>query len=100
MNAFDKTIGCLAIENGLGQIGVTPKTKGIYLSFGVSATKAPVALRWTRQNCYLLLTGDISSFTYSKTDGIKQKQNAMIHFWEMLISEIVGKSMVKQEGWN
>ncbi len=29
MNAFDKTIGCLAIENGLGQIGVTPKTKGI-----------------------------------------------------------------------
>lgn len=45
MNAFDKTIGCLAIENGLGQIGVTSKTKGIYLSFGVSATKAPGALR-------------------------------------------------------
>lgn len=40
---------------------------------------------------------DISSFIYGKTEGIKQELNEMIRLQEMLVLEIVGKSMVKEE---
>lgn len=33
----------------------------------------------------------------TKTEGIKQELNEMIRLQEMLVSEIVGKSMVKEE---
>ena len=44
-----------------------------------------------------LMSHDISSFTYGKTEGIKQELNEMIRLQEMLVLEIVGKSMVKEE---
>ena len=40
---------------------------------------------------------DVSLFAYDKTEGIKQELNEMIRLQEMLVSEIVGKSMVKEE---
>ena len=44
-----------------------------------------------------LMFHDVSLFAYDKTEGIKQELNEMIRLQEMLVSEIVGKSMVKEE---
>lgn len=43
-----------------------------------------------------LMFHDVSLFAYDKTEGIKQELNEMIRLQEMLVSEIVGKSMVKE----
>lgn len=40
---------------------------------------------------------DVSLLTYVKTEGIKKELNEMIRLREMLRSEIVGKSLVKEE---
>ena len=44
-----------------------------------------------------LMFHDVSLFAYDKTEGIKQELNEMIRLQEMLVSEIVGKSMIKEE---
>ena len=44
-----------------------------------------------------LMFHDVSLFAYDKTEGIKQKLNEMIRLQEMLVSEIVEKSMIKEE---
>ena len=44
-----------------------------------------------------LMFHDVSLFAYDKTEGIKQELNEMIRLQEMLVSEIVGKSMAKEE---
>lgn len=44
-----------------------------------------------------LMFHDVSLFAYDKTEGIKQELNEMICLQEMLVSEIVGKSMIKEE---
>lgn len=44
-----------------------------------------------------LMFHDVSLFAYDKTEGIKQELNEMIRLQEMLVSEIVGKSKIKEE---
>ena len=44
-----------------------------------------------------LMFHDVSLFAYDKTEGIKQELNEMIRLQEMLVSEIVEKSMIKEE---
>ena len=44
-----------------------------------------------------LMFHDVSLFAYDKTEGIKQELNEMIRLQEMLVSEIIGKSMVMEE---
>ena len=44
-----------------------------------------------------LMFHDVSLFAYDKTEGIKQELNEMIRLQEMLASEIVEKSMIKEE---
>lgn len=44
-----------------------------------------------------LMFHDVFLFAYDKTEGIKQELNEMIRLQEMLVSEIVGKSMIKEE---
>ena len=44
-----------------------------------------------------LMFHDVSLFAYDKTEGIKQELNEMIRLQEMLVSEIVEKSMITEE---
>ncbi len=44
-----------------------------------------------------LMFHDISLFAVDKTEGIKQELNETIRLQEMLIAEVVGRSMVKEE---
>ena len=44
-----------------------------------------------------LMFHDVSLFAYEKTERIKQELNEMIRLQDMLVSEIVGKSMIKEE---
>ena len=44
-----------------------------------------------------LMFHDVSLFAYDKTEVIKQELNEMIRLQEMLVSEIVEKSMIKEE---
>lgn len=54
------------------------------------------AKRFVRESATLMFH-DVSLFAYDKTKGIKQELNEMIRLQEMLVSEIVGKSMIKEE---
>ena len=44
-----------------------------------------------------LMFHDVSLFIVNKTEGIKQELKEMIRLQEMLISEIVSKSLIKEE---
>ena len=54
------------------------------------------AKRFVRESATLMFH-DVSLFAYDKTKGIKQELNEMIRLQEMLVSEIVEKSMIKEE---
>ena len=54
------------------------------------------AKRFVRESATLMFH-DVSLFAYDKTDGIKQELNEMIRLQEMLVSEIVGKPMIKEK---
>lgn len=92
-----------SVYDGLALIDVIKRSKtpvhtvciGSYMSMALWVWLSG-AKRFVGESATLMFH-DVSLFAYDKTEGIKQELNEMIRLQEMLVSEIVGKSMIKEE---